>query len=63
MSIDSGSSLHGSGLPFPAPGDLPNPGIKLTSPALAGGFFTASAAMGLHGAHGLFLAVNWILEL
>ena len=33
-------------LPFPPPGDLPNPGIEpasLTSPALAGGFFTASA--------------------
>ena len=25
-----------SGLPFPSPGDLPNPGIKLSSPALAG---------------------------
>ena len=29
-----------SGLPFPSPGDLPDPGIELTSPALAGGFFT-----------------------
>ena len=32
-----------SGLPFPTPGDLPDPGIKpmsLASPALAGGFFT-----------------------
>ena len=32
-----------SGLPFPSPGDLPDPGIKpasLTSPALAGRFFT-----------------------
>ena len=29
-----------SGLPFPSPGDLPNPGIKLMSPALPGGFFT-----------------------
>ena len=32
-----------SGLPFPTLGDLPNPGIKLTSLAslaLAGGFFT-----------------------
>ena len=29
-----------SGLPFPPPGDLPDPGIKLTSPSLAGGFFT-----------------------
>ena len=28
-----------SGLPFPSPGHLPNPGIKLASPALAGGFF------------------------
>ena len=30
----------GSQLPFPSPGDLPNPGIKPSSPALAGGFFT-----------------------
>ena len=29
-----------SGLPFPSPGDLPNPGIEPASPALAGGFFT-----------------------
>ena len=27
-------------LPFPSPGDLPNPGIKPISPALAGKFFT-----------------------
>ena len=32
-----------SGLPFPTPGDLPDPGIESASPAspaLAGGFFT-----------------------
>ena len=29
-----------SGLPFLSPGDLPNPRVKPTSPALAGGFFT-----------------------
>jgi len=29
-----------SRLPFPPPGDLPVPGIKLMSPALVGGFFT-----------------------
>ena len=29
-----------SGLPFPSLGDLPDPGIKPASPALAGGFFT-----------------------
>ena len=37
---------YGSRLPFPIPGDLPNPGIKpmsLASPALTGGFFTTSA--------------------
>ena len=28
-----------SELPFPTPGDLPDPGIKPTSPVLAGGFF------------------------
>ena len=47
-----GSSVHGilqteywSGLPFPTPGDLPDSGIKPTSPespALAGGFFTTA---------------------
>ena len=34
---------HWSGLPFPSPGDLTNPGIKpmsLVSAALAGEFFT-----------------------
>ena len=34
-----------SELPFPSPGDLPNPGIQpasLKSPAFAGGFFTTS---------------------
>ena len=45
--LSVGSSRQGfwSGLPCPPPGDLPNPGIKrasLVSPALAGGFFTAS---------------------
>ena len=32
-----------SGLSFPSPGDLLDPGIKPTSPALAGGFFTNRA--------------------
>ena len=33
------------GLPFPSPGDLPDPGIEPVSPtsfALAGGFFTSN---------------------
>ena len=43
-----GSSVPGifqaeywSGLPFPSPGDLPDPGMEPTSPALAGGFLIA----------------------
>ena len=38
---------YSSGLPFPAPGDLPDPGIELESlmsPALVGGFFTTSTS-------------------
>ena len=31
-----------SGLPCPPPGDLPNPGMETTSPALAGRFLTTS---------------------
>ena len=40
-----------SGLPYPPPGNLPDPGIEpmyLESPALAGGFFTTSAAWEAH---------------
>ena len=43
-----------SGLPYPPPGDLPNPGIEpasLTSPALAGRFFTTSATWEAHTKH------------
>ena len=43
-----GSSIYGfsrqaywRGLPFPSPGDLPDPGIKPMSPGLADGFFIA----------------------
>ena len=32
-----------SGLPFPFSGDLPDPGIELTSPALAGRLFTTES--------------------
>ena len=34
-----------SGLPFPTPGDLPDPGIEPTSPASAGGFFTTEPSL------------------
>ena len=37
------SRQYRSGLPFPSPGDLPNPEIEAGSPALAGGFFTTES--------------------
>ena len=45
MSMGFSRREHWSGLPFPTPGDLPDPRIKpvsLMSPALACGFFTTS---------------------
>ena len=40
LSVEFFNQEYWSGLPFPTPGDLPDPGIKPGSPALAGGFFT-----------------------
>ena len=40
MSMEFSRQEYWSGLPFPPPGDLPDPGIEPMSPALAGGFFT-----------------------
>ena len=34
--------IYWSGLSYPPPEDLPDPGIEPTPPALAGGFFTTS---------------------
>ena len=40
LSMEFSKQEHCSGLPSASPGDLPDPGVKLTSPVLAGGFFT-----------------------
>ena len=43
LSMEFSRQKYWHGLPFPSPGDLPDPGIKPTSlapPALAGRFFT-----------------------
>ena len=40
LSIKFSRQEYWSGLPFPSPGDLPNPGIKPMLPVLAGKFFT-----------------------
>ena len=43
LSMGFSRQEHWSGLTFPSPGDLPNPGIEPVSLVLAGGFFTTSA--------------------
>ena len=40
LSVEFSRQEYWSGLPFPSPGDLPDPEIEPVSPALAGGFFT-----------------------
>ena len=40
LSMEFFRQEYWSWLPFPTLGDLPDPGIKLTSPALVGRFFT-----------------------
>ena len=45
LSMGFSRQEYWSGLPYPPPGDVPDPGIKLTSfisPLLASGFFTTS---------------------
>ena len=44
LSMEFSRQEQWSGLPFPSPGDLPDPGIKPASPALVGGFFTYPGA-------------------
>ena len=51
LSIGLSQQEYWSGLLFPFPGDLPDPGIEpmsFMSPALAGGFFTTSTTWGAH---------------
>ena len=40
LSMEFSRQEHWSGLPSPSPGDLLDPGIEPSSPALAGRFFT-----------------------
>ena len=51
-----------SGLPCPPPGHLPNPGIELvplTSPMLAGGFFTTSTTWEAHPSADTWINTMW----
>ena len=53
LSMGFSRQEYWSGLPFPSPGDLPDPGIKPISPALAGRFFTTKPPGSPESARGL----------
>ena len=42
LSMEFSKQEYWKGLPLPSPGDLPHPGVKPTSPTLAGRFFTTT---------------------
>ena len=42
LSMEFSRQEYWSELPFPTPGEPPDPGIRSASPALAGGFFTTT---------------------
>ena len=69
LSMGLSRQEYWSGLSFPSPGDLPNPGIKpesFTSPALAGGFFTTAPLIPYHKnlvENELQFLANWILNI
>ena len=61
LSMEFSQQEHWSGLPFPFPGDLPNPGIEPASPALAGRFFAAWEAPSSQ--YPAFKSLQWPLVL
>ena len=54
LSVGFPRQEHWSGLPFPSPGDLSDPGIELASPAFAGRFFTTELPGKLKSLHTSF---------
>ena len=54
LSMEFSRQEYWNGLPFPSPGNLPNPDIKPTSPAapaLEGGVFTTAPPKAVNGTH------------
>ena len=45
LSMEFSRQGYWIGLPYPLPGDLPDPGIDPVSPVLAGGFFTGKNSL------------------
>ena len=55
LSMGSSGQEHWSGLPFPSPGDLPNPGIEPWSPALQADALTSEPQCWIAGAISFFI--------
>ena len=58
LSMGFSRQEYWSGLPFPPPGDIPDPGIDPKSPALAGRFFTIWATKEAQEIHSLNPGIN-----
>ena len=71
LAMGFSNQKYWSRLPFPSPGDLPDPGIEPASPALAGGFFTTGATreapilvrMGLKPKPGVFIREKRVMQI
>ena len=61
LSVGFSRQEYQSGLPFPSLGDLHDPGMKPSSPALAGGFFTTEPSGKPHGTFNVFPCL-WYLH-
>ena len=61
LSMGFSRQEYWSGLPFPSPGDLPNPGIKLRSPALQADALT-SEPPGKPWCDGNRISADWKLQ-
>ena len=59
LSIEFSRQEYWSGLPFPSPGYLPDPGIENTSPVLTGGFFITEPPLSLQNAILLVYSQGW----
>ena len=58
LSMNFSRQYYLLGLPFPSPGNLPDPGIEPTSPALVGGFFTTDPPGKLQGLYWNILIIS-----
>ena len=60
LSVEFSRQEYWSGLPFPSPGDLPNPGIKPVSPASRGRVFTVWATREAQVLHDYSRCYFWV---